>query len=83
MLRARRAASVTRLNLESTRESSPSIGGLNLDQYEQRALAIARSVAADPIYADRVGAEDRSGIGAGTSRGGAGTHRGAVRRGHR
>ena len=33
-----------------------------VDQYEQRALAIARSVAADPIYADRVEAEDRSGI---------------------
>ena len=33
-----------------------------VDQYEQRALAIARSVAADPIYADRVEAGDRSGI---------------------
>ena len=33
-----------------------------VDQHEQRALAIARSVAADPIYADRVEAEDRSGI---------------------
>jgi two-component system CitB family sensor kinase len=31
-------------------------------QYEQRALAVARSVAADPIYADRVEAGDQSGI---------------------
>src|SRR5262249_31693840 len=32
------------------------------DQYEQRALAVARSVAADPVVGDAVGAADTGGV---------------------